>query len=393
MEIKDMKLEDIEQRLAEIAERRSGMAEVLEAEETEEAVLDELQTEAEALNQEETELEERKAAILEAAEQRQKELDEVMQNGKTVQEFDKGDFKTMSNAEVRASHEYNVAYANYIKTGDDKECRALLTETAEGEVPIASYVEDKIRTAWEKEGIMSRVKASYVKGNLSIGWEMSADDAYVHEEGSGAVTEEQLKLGKTTLIPKSIKKWISLSDEVQDLKGEAFLDYIAGEIVYRIAKKTANAIIADINACSTVSTEDHPAQAEITMEPGIGTVAQAIAELSDETTDVVVMMNKATWGKMKDKQANNKYAYDPFEGLPVLFNNTIKSYDAASTGDTWMIVGDLGLGAQANYPNGSDITMKYDDKTQMEYDMVRYLGRRFVGHGIVNPYAFTKVKK
>ena len=122
MEIKDMKLEDIEKRLAEIAERRSGMGDLVE---TEDADLDALEAEAEELNAEEAELEERKAAILDAAEKRQKELDDAINHGKEVREFN-SEVKTMTNAEVRKSHEYNVAYAEYIKTGNDAECRALL---------------------------------------------------------------------------------------------------------------------------------------------------------------------------------------------------------------------------------------------------------------------------
>ena len=35
---------------------------------------------------------------------------------------------------------------------------------------------------------------------------------------------------------------------------------------------------------------------------------------------------------------------------------------------TYAIVGDLGLGAQANFPNGDDIEIKFDDKTLMEKD-------------------------
>lgn len=42
----------------------------------------------------------------------------------------------MTNKEVRATDEYLNAYAKYIKTGKDAECRALLTEAVEGVVPV-----------------------------------------------------------------------------------------------------------------------------------------------------------------------------------------------------------------------------------------------------------------
>lgn len=388
MEIKDMKLEDIEARLAEIAERRSGMSDLVE---TEDADLDALEAEAVELNTEEAALNERKAAILAAAEQRQRELDEAMKTGEEVRTFE-GENK-MTNLEVRKSHEYNLAYAEYIKTGDDSECRALLTENVTGTVPVATYAEDRVRTAWNREGIMSRVRKSYLKGNLKIGWEKSADAAYVHTEAANtAVTEESLVLGVTTLIPQSIKKWISISDEVNDLKGEEFLDYIYDELTYKIAKKAADVLVAAIIACTTGGSDNHPGQNTITATAiTVGIMAKGMAQISDEAANPVAIMNKLTWGAFKEAQAANGYNYDPFEGREVLFNDSLPAFSAATTGVCYMIIGDLGVGAQANFPNGEGIEIKFDDITKMEYDLVRILGREFVGIGVVAPNAFCKV--
>ena len=389
MKLEDMNLEDIEKRLGEIAERRSGIADVLE---TEDADLDALKAEAEALNDEEGQLNERKAAIIAAAESRAKEIAEVLETGKEIHNFEER--KTMTNMEVRKSHEYNVAYANYIKTGNDAECRALLTENVSGgTVPVAEYVEGRVRTAWERDGITSRVRKTFLKGNVKIGYEISATGAVVHTEAANsAVTEEQLVLGIVNLIPQSIKKWISISDEVYDLTGEEFLDYIYDELTYQIAKKLADAIIADIEACGTVSTGALPAVPKMTATTiSVGLIDQALALLSDEAANPVVIMNKATWGAFKAAQAANGYNYDPFAGLPVVFNNSMTAFSAATTGTTYAIVGDLGIGAQANFPNGQEIEIKFDDKTKMEYDLVRILGREFVGHAVVAPYAFAKI--
>lgn len=389
MEIKDMKLEDIEARIAEIAERRSGMGDLVN---TEDADLDALQTEAEELNAEEEQLEQRKAEILEAAEQRKLELENAMKEGSEVRTFDGGK-NLMSNMEVRKTHEYNVAYAEYIKTGDDKECRALLTENVSGVVPVAEYAEDRVRTAWNREGIMSRVRKSYLRGNLKIGWEKSADAAYVHTEAANsAVTEESLVLGVTTLVPQSIKKWIQISDEVYDMKGEDFLDYIYDELTYRIAKKAADVLVAAIVACTTGGSDDHPMQSTITAtQISVSLVAKAMAQISDEAANPVIIMNKQTSGAFKEAEAANGYRYDPFEGLPVLYNDSLPAFSAATTGVCYAIVGDLGVGAQANFPSGEEIEIKFDNISKMEYDLVKILGRKFVGIGVVAPYAFCKI--
>ena len=115
--------------------------------------------------------------------------------------------------------------------------------------------------------------------------------------------------------------------------------------------------------------------------------------LSDEAADPVVMMNKATWGQFKAAQYAGGFDVDPFEGLPVVFNNSIKSFTAATTGDAYVIVGDLGQGALMNFPNGEGIDFKFDEMTQAEYDLVRIIGREFVGIGVVAPDAFVRVVK
>ena len=213
-------------------------------------------------------------------------------------------------------------------------------------------------------------------------------------EGNGAVTEETLVLGVVNLVPKSIKKWISVSDEALDLRGEAFLRYIYDELTYQIAKKAADELIAQIKACGTVSTTTQvgvPVVASTTV--GVGLVAQAMAKLSDEAANPVVMMNKATWGAFKAAQYANGFDADPFEGLPVVFNNTIAAFSAATTGVPYAIVGDLEQGALMNFPNGEGIDFKVDELSQAEYDLVRIIGREFVGIGVVAPDAFVKITK
>lgn len=379
MNIDEMTFDDIEVRRAQIAEEMNA----------ENADVDALTAEARALL-------ERKTALKAAEEERRKTAKEVA-SGKLgeVKEEHKEEDTQMSNVEVRKSHEYNLAFAEYIKTGNDAECRALLTENVSGTVPVAEYAENRVRTAWDREGIMSRVRKTYLKGNLKIGFESSADGAYVHTEASNtATTEESLVLGVTNLIPVSIKKWISISDEVYDMKGEEFLDYIYDELTYRIAKKAADTLVGKIDACGTTSSTNKPAVPVITATTvTVGLVAQAMAQLSDEAADPVIIMNKQTWGSFKAAEAANGYGYNPFEGLPVVFNDSLDSFTAATSGDTIAIVGDLGAGAQANYPNGAEIDIKFDDKTKMEYDLVRILGRQYVGLGVVAPKAFCKIVK
>lgn len=377
MNFKEMSVE-------ELMERRDAIVAELDAPE---ADLDALENESRAIK---AELEERRAEEARKAEIR---AEVASGAGEVTAKFEPEERKVPTMEEIRNSQEYINAYAEYLKSGDPTEVRALLSENVSGTVAVPELVYDIVKTAWEREGITSRVRKSYLRGNLKVGFEISADGAVAHTEGGAAVTEENLVLGVVNLIPVSIKKWISVSDEVMDLRGEAFLRYIYDELTYRIAKKAADMLIANIEACGTVSTTTCPRVPKYASTAAPGTIAQAMSLLSDEAANPVVIMNKATWGTFKGLEAENHYGYDVFEGLPVVFNNSIASYAAATTGVTYAIVGDLDQGALMNFPNGQDITIKYDDTTLMTQDLVRILGREYVGIGVVAPDAFVKITK
>ena len=299
----------------------------------------------------------------------------------------------MTLEEIRSSKEYENAFAEYLKTGKDDECRAaLLTENVSGQVPVPKYVEDRIRTAWQRLGLMDLVRKTYVKGNLKVGFELSTDGAVVHTEGTSAPSDETLTFGVVSLTPVSIKKWIKISDEAMDLKGTEFLDYIYDEITYQIAKKAQEELITKITACTASATASTAGVGVVAGTPSVGIVAQAIGKLSDEAVNPVVVLHKGSWAQMKAAAYSASYGIDPFEGLPVYFDNSLPAYTASgTTGSTWMIVGDFGEGAQANFPNGDEITIKFDDLSLAESDLVKIVGRQYVGLGVVADHAFCKV--
>lgn len=377
MEIKEMTIEQLEERLAAIP------AEL----ENEGADLDSLEEEVRSIKEE---METRKAAEAQRVEIRE----QVAAGSGIVTETIKTEERKMSDMEIRNSKEYIDAYAEYIKNNDPKECRALLTTNAvSGTVAVPDLVYDIVKTAWDREGLMQYVKKTYLKGNLKVGFEISADPATNHTEAANsAVSEESLVLGTVSITPISIKKWISLSDEVYDLRGEAFISYVYDELTYQIAKKAAANVIAAVVACTAAATTGCPAVGVVsTASVSVGLVASALAKLSDDASNPIVVMNKATWGDFKAAQYAAAYPVDPFEGLPVVFNNTLPAKTAASTGDCWMIVGDFSQGTIVNFPNGDEIEIKFDDLTKMEYDLIRILGREFMGVGVVANNAFTKV--
>lgn len=301
--------------------------------------------------------------------------------------------RNMDNFEVRKSHAYEMAYVDYLKSGmkDDTQCRSLLTENVSGSVPVPVVLDDAIQTAWEQDKITSRIRKLFVRGNLKVGFEVSATGAVVHEEGDGAIDEETLVLGIVTLIAQSRKKFITVSDEAID-SNETILRYITDELVYQIVKKVADDVIAAIAAAPATSTTTAVGVAQVEASAlALDTIAQGVAQLVG-ASDVVLVMNPGTWAAFKALAANASYGYDPFEGLPVIFNTQLNAFADASADDVVVIVGDL-KGVTANFPNGEGVQIKIDDKSLAEYDLVKIIGREFVGIGVTGPGMLVNVVK
>lgn len=374
-EIKNLDLEAIEARIAEIK-----------------TSLEDENSDFEALNAELDAIVERKSVLVE--EQRKADIEAVIAGAGEETTITLPEERTMPTLEeVRKSQAYIEAYAKYIKTEDKTECRALLTELVQdGTVPVPSFIEDEIRTAWENSELLSRIKKSYVDGILRVGFELSATGAVIHTEGAKAIDDEELVIGVITLTPASIKKMIHISDEAIDLTGEAFLRYIYDELTYQITKKLEDEVIALIKNAPATSDKDTIGVPVVESEASLTTVVEALAELTSKASKPVVIINRKTYATFKALAVAASYAMDPFEGLPVIYNDTIDAYADAGAGDTYMIVGDL-IGVQANFPKGEGVTIKYDDKSEAEADLVKIVGREYVALGITAPKHIAKVAK
>ena len=383
MEINEMTLQDVESRMAEL----DAAVETSENPEEVNSVTEELRSLKER-KVELADLEQRKADAKALEENRAEDTVEVVEERKEVTEMTKVE-------EYRNSKEYVEAYAEYIKTGKADECRALLTTNVgeAGEIAVPDLVYDIIKTDWLKSGIMSLVKKLNVQGNMKVQFELSAGDAVIHNEGSGAVSEEELTLGVVTLIPESIKKWISVSDEALDLRGEAFLQYIYDELTYKIALKAEEVLINKIKALPTSAQETSVCAKKVKAGAALGTIATALGELSAEAANPVVVMNPSTKAAFKAAVYAGQFNADPFEGLQVILTNNLPAYANASENDVYAIVGDFGFGALANFPKGDSIEIKVDDKTAMTSDLVKILGREYVAVAPIACRAFVNITK
>lgn len=377
MDINLMTLEQIEERKAEIDQLL----------ETDGADLDALTTEIEQLKTRKAELIAERKAILEEVSQIPDDETTIIERGEKPME------KTL--VEVLKSAEYEEAYARYIKTEDATEVRSLLSEMVDsGTVPVPTYLNERIMTAWDNSELFGRVNKSYIKGIIRQGFELSATGAAKHVEGDmvNLPAEEELTIGVVEIKPVSLKKWISISDEVMDMTGRAFLDYIYDEIEYRIVKLAEEEAIKIIKSLSTASASAVSVK-NYSGEPAANLCIMAEALLTDEARNPVFIANKQTIAQFKSLMTADGYLINnPFNNMPVIAQNSLPSYETASAGAVYAIIGDLSA-FRANFPNGTEVKFKFDDLSLAEKDLIKIVGRMYVGMNVVACDRFVLVKK
>lgn len=379
-EIRTMSAAQIETRRAEIKDAiPNADAAMLDAFEAE---LSELESRAKELN---------------AIETRRQQMQEVLHGGGTLIAKAPTVIEKRSLRDILNSESYLDAYANCVKTGDYRECRALLTDLVSGgTVPVPTYIADRVATDWEKLSILPRIRRTQIPGVAKFPFEYSATDAVTHTEGAAAPAEETLQLGSVSVTPEMVKKWISYSHEVAALTGRTYLDYLYNELEYRILKAAEDAAIGKIkNASATLTTSACNVPALTISAIDAGTIFAAQALLSDEALNPVAIMNRQTYFNVfmaltdttgrpiyNVVSENGKPSYY-INGIPVLFSNQL-------TSATEILVGDLD-GLVCNLPEGYGVHFITDPYSLAEKDLVKVVGRMYAGFGLVRPRFFTKV--
>lgn len=375
--IKEFSMEQIETRLSEIK---------TEIDSADNEKLDELNAEIEAL-------ETRKGEI--AMENRKADMKAVAEGaGKVVAAAPAKEERTLES--VKGSPEYLEAFANYIKTGSDKECRALLTDLGGGSVPTPTVIDNFINTAWERANLISRVRTTNIKGTAKYPFEYSATGASTHTEGEAAPNEEQLVLGTVSVEPIMLKKWITVTDEVLALKGQEFLDYVYDEIEFRILQLADAQVVAAIKAAPAAATTTKAGVRQVSVAAfDFSTIFAAQAELVAAASNPVAIMSKQvyfnTFMALKDLSDRPIYNVVSENGRPSYYINGVEVIFDNTLGDDEIIVGDLN-GIIMNLPDGRGVSFVTDPYSLAEADKVKIVGKMYAGIEVVRDGYFAYVK-
>ena len=380
-EIKALTESQVEARAAELAEAAKADNPDLEA------------IEAETLA-----LEERRAQLIE---QRKADAAAVAAGAGEVIEKREEKKRMKTIEEIRASREYEEAYANYIKTGSDREIRTLVTNQGGGEnkVPVPTYLENRVETSWNESRLWSAVRRKVsVKGIMRVPIEMAADPAVVHIEGDERPAEENITIDMALIQPDMIKKWIQITDEVLSLSGREFLDYIYDEIEYRIILAAEQEIVDCVVSSSFPRTSGG-----IAFSKNMGlekitpsTIFTALSVLADGARRPVAIMPKSMFFdfmSLTDLQQRPIYNIVSENGAPAYYINGVEVIfaDVKYPGNVpALVVGDLD-GLLVNLPNGDAVNIIYDPYTKAPDDLVTITGKMMMGVGVVKKDYFAVV--
>lgn len=380
-----MRIDEINARLAEIRA-------MMENPDYDHARSEELLAEVRSLNEERAQIEARAAQTAELRRQVGADTIARIQN----QEAASRQGSATTNEEVRSGNAYAAAFLNAWRTGDETEARALLTTAVSGQIPVPTQLETEIRTAWEEHVLLSEVKHSYFRGDVKIGFELSATGASVHVEGAAAPDEEVVTIGIVTLSAQSIKKWITVSDEALENTTVDTVGYLYKEIAHKIVEKAEEILIGKITAAPAISDATHAGVPALKAAAiAADTIVSAVSLLAGQAKNLRLVMNRATYPAFVAVALAANYAIDVFDGLKerIVFSDALPAFSAASDGNTYAIVGDFANGAQANFPKGDTVTIKVDDMSLAEKDLVKIVGREPVGLGVVAVNHFVKITK
>ena len=396
----------VEERMNEIIERKNAIAEEVESKKEEfesasteerDTILDsveELTNEADEIDKEVEELEEQRS-VLKAQEER-------MSLAKSVSPIKVEERKNEmeEKMDVRSTPEFVHAWREAVMSGNEQNLRSLFTvlktDEPEGTVPVPTYVQSRVEATWERLSILNEVSISALKGIIAVPYEVSTTGASYHAEGDVKPDEESLVIGQVLLQPKTIKKWLRVSSEVEALSDEEFMNYVVDEIIYQINLFLENEIVGEIAQSTLAEIVDSALS--------FNAVNDGLAELTEVFDPVVIVNRKTFFGEfmgLTDLQGRPIYSIAAdnegrpryfLNGIRVLFNNTLPTFDNANQGDVYAIVGDL-KALRVNFPNGRIPSVLYDPYTEAEADLSKYVGKLMAAFGVVRPKSLAVIRK
>lgn len=398
-------LDELAQKHLEVRQMETNeqVVEVVEREEEHVEVVEEVHEEAHEETTSET-----TDVVEEVVEETTQEAEEALEATEEVADVQMEERNMNTNFEkVEARAEDIQAWRKSVMSSMVEE-RAGVKSTDTG-VPVPTTFQSYVERAWAKIDLLDEVTKSTIKGIFKVSYESSADPAHYHAEGADAPNEEALTLATITLIPMMVKKWISVTDELEAMTDDEFMKYIAEEVVYQVLKFVQAKILVGAGQ-GTGSNEGIVGITNATLTESltealsfnIGNEALALVDggasplavMNRKTFFHNIMGLKTTTGAPVYQIAMDNTGKPQYfvNGIRVKFNDALPAYDSANAGDAYVIVGDFNA-YRLNMPAGQDVATLFDPYTLATQDKARMIGKLFCAGNVTRPKALAKIVK
>lgn len=319
--------------------------------------------------------------------------------------------------DIYETRAYELAWANYIKTGNDAEVRGLVNTQTAGSagllVPrnLVNAIGDKVRTAGR---ILALCDIINFQGITEYPVAGTRSDPEIHDETGTAVKKEKdISILSVSMEPQFIAEILRTTRKFEADSISAFWDWIMAELPDALRRVIDKKIFSGgqagkdgIHGILTNTNSDFVATLS-THILDFNTANQAVALLDDGVEDNVTMvMNRKTFfndvmglagtdGHPIWKQVSDVSSGKPkfvMGGYPVEFTKELPEYAAATSGQPYIVAGDF-KAMKLNFPEGFAPNIIRDEITEMDKNIIRYLSEIYVAGNITRLGHFVKVTK
>lgn len=402
MEIKEMNLNEIQTRKAEIK-----------------TLLDDEKSNIEELSKEVDELETREKELKENQEKRDALIEKVvnLDDSHIIHSFNNEEKEERKEVNIYETKEYRDAWTNSVKAGDSSIVRRFLTtENQESAgVLVPTELENKINDTFEKTTLLQKFTITSIKGLTETPYVTSKTDPEWHQEvdASGNATskkEKEVKFAVAGMSPEYIAEILETSKKFEALTIDAFFSWLMTELPNALTRKIiAGALSAPQTGVygtrGILTNTDTTLVKPVTSALDFNTVNIAVGGLGDDLGELTVVMNKQTFYSdiMGLKDTTGRPIFNVgvdntgkpqyfINGIAIEFNSNIPAYADAVAGDVYMVVGDL-KAYQLNFPEGTAPNIIRDAITKMEHNIIRYRSEVLVAGNVVKRESLAVVKK
>lgn len=386
MEIRDMSVEELETRKAEIRE----MVEMPDAD------LDALETEARSINEE---LERRTLEESKKAEIR-KAVATGTANTTIIEKKEENPMEEIRSFGVE-SPEYRTAFFKTLqrKTLTEVEQRAYTTGMGSAGAAIPTETsKELVKKMLETAPLLNEIQLLHVMGNVTVATQLSRDDAYVHAEGT-TITASSDALAYVTLAGYGFAKLVQISKEVQTMTIPEFEGWLVDGLAEDLALQIENKIIYG------TGTNEPTGIASITWTAGTNLISTTSNISYDNVCALMTYPDKGLrrnckflcnssfpftqLAGIKDSQNRPIFVQSMAEGVPsrlmgreVLISDKVND-DELYYGDFKKIVGNL----------PQDIEIESSTQSSFSKGLIDYRGYAIFDCKVSAPRAFGKFKK